>query len=658
MTRALLWKELREQRHLVLAAWLIAAILPLFLVVGMLSTTPDYELSALGQMLPIVVVFLVWPVFGAATGATSVAADLSDNSLRFLFSRPVSRSRIWFVKVLAGAAALTLVIAGSTLIAALFDFMVSGRVRLFGGGDDGSIVVFLVIAGALFIAAHYCSLFFHRPLAAALAGAVVVMGIAGVVGTTWSLFIVSAARGRPGAGTMIAAAAVPLAAVALLGAAWWVFNRGDLFSDNAVGRMAVPLAVVMVSVALVGAVPGAFVFARESVTAAARVPDGVRPIDGSIALVQPTAGGIGARIAYLDLETGAVRLLGARNAAAPTPSPDGSLLAYVTFPGPLGNLLGSPGELRAVRSDGSGDRVVVAEVARPIVRSRVLSVSPDSRFAMLYFTRDLIQLAELAAETVEARYVKLPVPRSGVWYFNVIGWTADAPHEVLYSRAFGRNLRPGNPEARTDIVALDPVTEAERVIATIPGYHGLTVPGRSGLATMNRAWRWLPMWLSSGPGTISLSLLDTSTGERIELSDGACRGWGSDGGSRFLYGHCSGERFDQHMELRVRDLAAGTDEPFAVVDGVQEISRGREMLLSPDRSRAVVFLQRGRRSPATYVITRDGSSIEPLSYSADPLGWIDDDHVAVISFSARWGTSFDIGVVNVQTGSLRPVYSQ
>ncbi len=52
MTRALWWKELRAQAPLLVAASTIVLILPLFLLAGMLVTTPNYELAALGKTAP------------------------------------------------------------------------------------------------------------------------------------------------------------------------------------------------------------------------------------------------------------------------------------------------------------------------------------------------------------------------------------------------------------------------------------------------------------------------------------------------------------------------------------------------------------------------------------------------------------------------------
>jgi len=671
MTRALLWKELREQRQLVLAAWLIVAVLPLFLIAGMFATTPDYELAALGEMLPTVVMLFVWPVFGAATGATSVGADMADGSLRFLFSRPVSRTRVWRAKVVAAAAALSLVIVGSTLIAALFDLLLTGRGRAFGSLAGGEAGGFLIAAFALFIGAHYCSLFFKRPLAAALAGFVVMALMAMSVGAVWSLFVRSRAQGP------LTFLATPLTMLGLLIAAWWVFTRTDLFGEHAARRMAKPLVIVTLCAALMGALPGGYSAARRMVMATAGAPIGMRLLDGATALVQPSATGLGTRLLYLDARTATARTLGARNAAAPTLSPDGSLLAYVHYPSFfLPSLSSAVGEVRVVRSDGSNDRVVIPEATVSLGRDPLLSISPDNRFVMLYSSRQGIMLAEAASADPDTRFVRFSRPTPERWTFRILGWTAGSGPELLYVRRLERYRVTGSAP-RFEVVAVDPTSTNQRVVATFAGQFSSVLQANGARTTINRAWSWHPLRISQDdPADARLLLLETSSGESIELSEAPCRAWGfSADSSEFFYSHCSGSRYTTNMELRVRNLETGVDEAVGVIEGVHPQGSGHELLPSPDGSRLAAFIQRGRRRPATFVIERGGSApgapgnasptvgareapLELLATDYYPIGWIDDDHVVVVSQSARRGPHLEVAVINVETGAVRQVYSQ
>jgi ABC-type transport system involved in multi-copper enzyme maturation permease subunit len=128
MTRALLWKEWRTQRSLVLAGLAIAAVLPPFLMAGAMATSSRYRFGDLVAALPPLFALLVWPLFAAATGATAFAADRSDDSLRFLLSRPVSRGRVWLIKAGSALAAFLAVVAGTMLIGALYTWSSSGAI--------------------------------------------------------------------------------------------------------------------------------------------------------------------------------------------------------------------------------------------------------------------------------------------------------------------------------------------------------------------------------------------------------------------------------------------------------------------------------------------------------------------------------------------------
>ena len=59
----------------------------------------------------------VWQLFALAMGATTFGTEMADGSLRFLLSRPVSRRRLWLVKMGVGCAALALLVALSTSVA-------------------------------------------------------------------------------------------------------------------------------------------------------------------------------------------------------------------------------------------------------------------------------------------------------------------------------------------------------------------------------------------------------------------------------------------------------------------------------------------------------------------------------------------------------------
>jgi len=682
MLKALLWKEFREQRQLILAAWLLALVLPLFLVAGMAAGTPDYEFGALGPMVSAVLMMFVWPVFALATGATTVAADMADGSLGFLLSRPVSRSRIWATKVAAGAAAMALVVFGSAAIAMAFDYLVSGRFRLLGGDVSFNpnqaalpLASFTLLFGALFVGAHYCSLFFRRPLAAALAGVVVSFSMVTVVSTLWIFFVRPAGRGADiffGAG---AAGGVPLALIGLLISAWWIFSHGELFGAHPARRMAIPLVVVTVVVTLAGAVPASYAAMRTNASWAAGLPSEFRLVDGNAVLVEKSLSGLGTRLVAIDARGGKTEVLGDSNAEAAVLSPDGGLIAYVRAPAL--NPFPAGGEVRVVNRDGSDDRAVMNIIDGRLRSWRlrfygrtIVSISPDNRWIGLHSYRGVV-LAPVDGASPEATYVGF-VDRSWPGSSKAIGWTSGAAPELLYTRS---------TDERTEIVAYDPRSASRRVVAGFDGRFRMDLRGSGQRTTDGRSWSWYPVWLESAIGD-RMELVDTQTGERVALTDTPCLGWG--GGAddtRFVYGLCSGTRWaDARMELRVYDPARATDEFFGVLDHIGEGGYGRELFLSPDGSRIAMSVSQVAGTAGAYVVAGAAASpavggdaarqpaapseaetvhAELLRVGMYPIGWLDNDHL-VVATGSGYGDVWNVAVevINVETHAVRSVYER
>ena len=71
MLKALAWKEWREQRPLVLTGLGVSAVLPLFMMAGMMATTANRNFSNIIDIMGLALLFFVWPLIAAATGATA-----------------------------------------------------------------------------------------------------------------------------------------------------------------------------------------------------------------------------------------------------------------------------------------------------------------------------------------------------------------------------------------------------------------------------------------------------------------------------------------------------------------------------------------------------------------------------------------------------------
>ena len=120
VTRALVWKEWREQQGVVLAGLALAVSSPFVLMAASSLSTRGVDLQGLAEAMPFIVGIFLWPLFGAACGAITISNEISEETLGFLLSRPVSRTRVWTLKVVVGLAALSAIITGSLVVVWVF----------------------------------------------------------------------------------------------------------------------------------------------------------------------------------------------------------------------------------------------------------------------------------------------------------------------------------------------------------------------------------------------------------------------------------------------------------------------------------------------------------------------------------------------------------
>jgi hypothetical protein len=122
----------------------------------------------------------------------------------------------------------------------------------------------------------------------------------------------------------------------------------------------------------------------------------------------------------------------------------------------------------------------------------------------------------------------------------------------------------------------------------------------------------------------ALVLVHSRTGEIAELTGTPCLHWGfSMSGDRFLYGVCSGSLRggDARTELRIRELASGVEQTFAVLEGYEGSRLSAEAMLSPDGDAVLIYARHGFRSNwATHLVAR-GGGVRPLAEGFAPLAW-------------------------------------
>ncbi len=658
MLKALVWKEWRTQRPLVLAGLATSAVLPSFLMIGAKVSAPDRAVEDFLAIVPFALVLFVWPLFSVCIGTLAIAADMSDGSLRFLLSRPVSRPRVWLVKVATALLALLAVIIGSMVIGAILSFVVAGgdvdvmaylapRATTFPWEEIATLSVALAL---LFGCSVYWSMFVRRPLSGALAGFLTAAGIAFTVGSVWISALPMSARARAATAPVGLATSIVLATAAIWIAAFWIFWRGDIFGAAPRKRAFRPLLTITLVVMLIGAMPAAWVGMRSMSATAAGMYGQLDLIDGSVVLSEKTASGLTTKITSLSIANGERRALVGRHAVLPAISPDRAWMVYLSFNGYLGSL--SAGfELRARRTDGSEDFAITADIPWEWPRSWALQFAPDSDHVVLSYGPQQVVIASVLERTSTLHNLSRGAPS------EIIGWSTGDEPELLYSQ------RRTRPRLTTTISALDPGTGDSRLVAEFPEAHLFRMRGTGFRSRRDRprqpeaGLRWVPGWSSYPDDKPHMYLIDLENPELIELSDSPCRYWGfSDDGRRFIYGNCTGDlrTHDARTEIRIRDLETGADEQFALFEGYENHWFGSQLFLSPDGESVLLFSRQGYGAPrATFVVPR-GGAVREIARTRWPLRWLGNTEVLLGYTSPE--LELELQVVNVVTGSARTIF--
>lgn len=224
MIKALLWKEWRETRWKWLA-FAVAFHLPLFLagLVITLQESVQFDLRAMsdpiaGQVLEVALVaqstFLITAgLFLLAFFAVgSVGAELDNQSIFFLFERPVRRGHVLIIKYLLGAVQ-TMTCVGLSILSTLtlvYAVLVAGSIHVtlegsWGGftnvianGTRGTVWT-MVIGLMVYSATFLFSVIFEKWWIAVIAGAVSLLAMFYYVGgKIFDLIISAATRGKDG----------------------------------------------------------------------------------------------------------------------------------------------------------------------------------------------------------------------------------------------------------------------------------------------------------------------------------------------------------------------------------------------------------------------------------------------------------------------------
>ena len=257
MLRALVWKEWRQQRSIVVAGVGLAFIFPVIVyVVGRTAGSRMYDLG-LAELVPFLTAALVWPLFAAVIAATASCGDADGGgSLVFLLSRPVSRTTIWAVKLAVAAVSLATVVVASFAVAELFYFRTALRWYPFPfpvdllteNGDEATRALVLGVVLVSFAAAVLAGLFTRESVTAAAAGVTAALAV-GATGLLLQSTYSASSRSSDGSEAFLWIFLSTIT-VALLSGSFRIFTHGGLLTGSELRRTArvVVLAILVVSV--------------------------------------------------------------------------------------------------------------------------------------------------------------------------------------------------------------------------------------------------------------------------------------------------------------------------------------------------------------------------------------------------------------------------
>jgi hypothetical protein len=623
MFRALVWKEWREQRMIVLAGLGIAVAMPFFLAAGASARARGLDLGDVAMLLPLFYSGLLWPLFAAAAGAATVATESGEGSLGFLLSRPVSRARVWTVKVAVAAAAAALVAAGTLVLAWGFTGIVRpsgppGWRALLPWSTTGGPVSGVAPAGMallLFGTSVFYSTVLRRTMTAAAAAVATSMALLAAILGLWSAVDV-VPRFEP----EWLALEVALASALFLGASWWTFSRGEMLRGRVFRRTALAAGTLGVGLLALATVPVLHAALRLTPRHAV-LRDLIPAPDGSGILAEVTDLDYGsAQVWWVPADGAGYARLTGRLTLAPALSPDGRWVAYLSLRGPLGLRSRRP-ELRAVRVDGSGDRLLAAGLGT-LSANQYLYLEASMRFdpasdRVALLAEGVLLVASLNGGPLRRRD---PLPE-GLGRAFLVGWTPDGREVILYRYRFEPQGASGRHHSEAaGLFAVDVETGEPRRLSGAGGWllwpsmispHGLA-GGRMVVV------RLLPGAEGAEDRDYEATVLDVVTGETEVFWRGPCmaRADLSQDARWLAYADC--ERREARSRVRLRDLSTGEERLLAEIE-----ERPTALLLSPRADRVLVGL--GLRND-TLVIEADGT-MHRFDPGLLPLGWSGRDRV-------------------------------
>ena len=143
----------------------------------------------------------------------------------------------------------------------------------------------------------------------------------------------------------------------------------------------------------------------------------------------------------------------------------------------LGNVLRDAVDVRAVRADGSEDRLVISRIPRAWQHGRPLeaSISPDGKYVAAFDLAGKVSFAPLDGGPTQRVDLSLDRRRD-----TIIGWADIAAPTLLFSKSVGD---PRSESSSDQVRALDLISGNDRLVVQVPpdvaGSSIDPVPGRT-----------------------------------------------------------------------------------------------------------------------------------------------------------------------------------
>lgn len=637
-TRALAWKEWKEQQPVVIAALLVCVAMPVVLVAGTAATGAGPDLPELSDLMPGILALLVWPLFAAAAGGATIATELGEGTLGFLLSRPVSRARIWWVKIAIGVASMLLILAGSLVVVQIF-----GRVARPEQGWlslptilstevlTQAVPASITATGLLFCTSVFFSTFLSRAMNAAAAGLAAALAMIAGMFVVWSRLDIIP-RLEPGLFVL----ELGLAGAAFLLGSLYLFCRGELLAGRGAKKRAVMVLGIAMALLAAAAIPALWAQARLSPSDAMLAEYSLNGAGDMLVATALSRKGMSPEVWMIPTDGAGLSRAAGRLTFSPVFSPDGKKLAYLSLRGVLG-LRSDDAGIRIMDADGSHDTLLTSIKGNTFMAGNAvaLAFSPDgSRVAL---TDGLHLLIAPLQGNGPTRVDLMGTPVSGG---RLVGWAREGAEVLLLASTW----KP----ATTTLAAVGVRDGAIRLI-----HH--QIPGRTFFPfgwRQDRSWKTIPLLTDSDPqasGGFDLNLTDVENGATTPIASGVCAGAAdlSEDGSLLAYATCPRTTAGMKSSIHLMDRNTREDRVIGQIDG-----KAWRILISPTRDQLLIHRLRPAGGALPTVIVDTRGSTRELQAGWIPVGWQGRQRV-VLADDAR---SPRLSVADVSTGDVRVFY--